>query len=132
MLRKYHAKVDMLPQVMIAGLCSLALAFVLAPPFAASGARPRDPGIDGLRPAWHRLPARDGRVRDAIGDRVGLLALLEPILGPLWVWALMGERPGRAALAGSAIVLTAVIANEALPHGARRAREPCRRRRRRR
>ena len=35
-LRKYHAHVDMLPQVMIAGLISLLVALALAPPFAAT------------------------------------------------------------------------------------------------
>ena len=44
---------------------------------------------------------------------LGLLALLEPILGPIWVWVLMGENPGPATLAGGAIVLAAVLANEA-------------------
>ena len=43
---------------------------------------------------------------------LGLLALLEPILGPLWVWALMGEQPSSLTLAGAAIVLSAVVANE--------------------
>ena len=51
--------------------------------------------------------------RSLSATELGLLALLEPILGPLWVWALMGEEPGRAALTGGAIVLAAVIANEA-------------------
>jgi drug/metabolite transporter (DMT)-like permease len=44
---------------------------------------------------------------------LGLLALLEPILGPLWVWALMSERPGPLTLVGAVVVLGAVIANEA-------------------
>jgi drug/metabolite transporter (DMT)-like permease len=52
---------------------------------------------------------------------LGLLALLEPILGPVWVWVLMGEDPGRATLTGGAIVLFAVLANEAF--GAWRGRE---------
>ena len=51
---------------------------------------------------------------------LGLLALLEPILGPIWVWVLMGEHPGAATLVGGAIVLAAVFANEAF--GAWRAR----------
>jgi hypothetical protein len=46
--------------------------------------------------------------------------LLEPILGPLWVWALLGEHPGTTALVGGAFVLCAVIANEAI--AARRGR----------
>lgn len=37
-----------------------------------------------------------------------LVPLLEPILNPLWVFLLLGERPGRFALLGGAVVLAAV------------------------
>ena len=113
-LRKYHARVDMLPQVLIAGVVSLVVALALVAAVRGHRSRPRDPRADGLRAARHRLPARHRRVaRTLSATELGLLALLEPILGPLWVWALMGERPGDAALTGGAIVLAAVIANEA-------------------
>ena len=112
-LRKYHAHVDMLPQVMVAGAISLALAGVLAPPFAATG---RDLGILALM-GCVQLGAgcllATAASRHLAATELGLLALLEPILGPLWVWAFMGEAPGRAALTGGAIVLSAVVANEA-------------------
>ena len=58
--------------------------------------------------------------RTLSATELGLLALLEPILGPLWVWVLLGEHPGPYALAGGALVLSAVIANQAL--AARRGR----------
>lgn len=37
-----------------------------------------------------------------------LLNVLEPIFGPLWVWLVLGERPGQGALIGGAIVLGAL------------------------
>jgi drug/metabolite transporter (DMT)-like permease len=40
---------------------------------------------------------------------VGLITLLEIVLGPLWVWLSRGEQPGGATLAGGAIVLAAVV-----------------------
>ena len=40
---------------------------------------------------------------------VGLITLLEVVLGPLWVWALLAERPGTATLVGGAVVLGAVL-----------------------
>ncbi|MEM9496502.1 MAG: DMT family transporter [Pseudomonadota bacterium] len=40
---------------------------------------------------------------------VSLLMLLETVLGPLWVWLLLDERPGPATLAGGAIVLVALV-----------------------
>ena len=69
-LRKFHATVDMLPMVMIAGLWSLVPAFAMLPgPFTATRARPRRACVHGLRPARRRLPARHRRVADAVGDR---------------------------------------------------------------
>lgn len=38
----------------------------------------------------------------------GLIALLDVVLGPLWVWLVFAERPGPAALAGGALTLGAV------------------------
>ena len=112
-LRRYHAHIDMLPQVMIAGLFSLVVALALSPPFAAT---PRDLFILALM-GCVQLGAgcllATAASRSLSATELGLLALLEPILGPLWVWALMGEEPGRAALTGGAIVLAAVITNEA-------------------
>jgi drug/metabolite transporter (DMT)-like permease len=40
---------------------------------------------------------------------VALITLLEIVLGPLWVWALLAEQPAAATLAGGAIVLAAVL-----------------------
>lgn len=40
---------------------------------------------------------------------VALITLLEIVLGPLWVWLALGERPGTTTLIGGAIVLGAVV-----------------------
>jgi drug/metabolite transporter (DMT)-like permease len=39
---------------------------------------------------------------------VALITLLEIVLGPLWVWTALGERPSATTLAGGVIVLAAV------------------------
>lgn len=39
---------------------------------------------------------------------VALITLLEIVLGPIWVWAFLSERPAAATLAGGVIVLAAV------------------------
>jgi drug/metabolite transporter (DMT)-like permease len=41
--------------------------------------------------------------------QVGLITLLEVVLGPLWVWLALSERPGTATLAGGAIVIVAIV-----------------------
>jgi len=112
-LRRFHATVDMLPQVLVAGVASMLVAGALAPPFSASahdlailvvmGAVQLGTGCLLATVASRRLGATE----------LGLLALLEPILGPVWVWVLMNENPGAAALVGGAVVLGAVLVNEA-------------------
>ena len=37
------------------------------------------------------------------------ITLLEIVLGPLWVWAVLSERPSAATLLGGAVVLGAVV-----------------------
>lgn len=112
-LRRFHATVDMLPQVMIAGVISLVIAFAVSPPFAATG---RDLGflvLMGCVQLGTGCLLATAASRHLSATELGLLALLEPIAGPLWVWLLLGENPGAATLTGGAIVLLAVLANEA-------------------
>ena len=45
---------------------------------------------------------------------VNLVALLETLLGPLWVWLAMGERPSGEVLAGGLLVVGAVTIHSAL------------------
>ena len=41
--------------------------------------------------------------------QVALISLLEVVLGPLWVWLAIGERPTAATLAGGGVVVAAVV-----------------------
>ena len=47
-----------------------------------------------------------------LAPEIALLGLLEVVLGPLWAWLGAGEVPARATLAGGAVVLMALAANE--------------------
>ncbi len=40
-----------------------------------------------------------------------LIAVLECVLGPVWVWLAVGERPGIPSLIGGAVILSALIAH---------------------
>jgi drug/metabolite transporter (DMT)-like permease len=53
--------------------------------------------------------------------QVALITLLEVVLGPLWVWIALSERPDSATLAGGAVVIAAVVI---LVHGDRRVETP--------
>jgi drug/metabolite transporter (DMT)-like permease len=119
-MRRMRASVDMVPAVMIAGLISIAVALPFALPLELSG---RD--LAFLAPMGCvqvglgcLLMTRATRVL-AVGE-IGLFALIETILAPLWVWLGTGERPSTLALAGAAIILGALVANEWV--GLRRAR----------
>jgi len=56
-----------------------------------------------------------GNVFFALGARlipaaeIALITLLEVVLGPVWVWLVLGERPSNATLLGGAVVVFAVI-----------------------
>jgi drug/metabolite transporter (DMT)-like permease len=113
MLRKFHASVDMLPQVLVAGVVSLCVAAFFAPPFAVTGRDLAVLAIMGTVQLGTGCLLATAASRRLRATELGLLALLEPILGPLWVWVLMSENPGAATLTGGAIVLGAVLANEA-------------------
>jgi drug/metabolite transporter (DMT)-like permease len=38
-----------------------------------------------------------------------LITLLEVILGPIWVWLVLSERPDTATLVGGAVIMLAVV-----------------------
>ena len=42
---------------------------------------------------------------------VGLMLLLESILGPVWVWLVLGEQPGTRTFIGGAIILSTLAIN---------------------
>jgi drug/metabolite transporter (DMT)-like permease len=120
-LRKVHATVDMLPMVMIAGLLSIVFALPLALPLQATPADLVVLAIMGCVQLGTGCLLLVAASRHLTATELGLLALLEPILGPIWVWVLLGENPGQLALAGGAVVLSAVIANEAYAAWRRRS-----------
>ena len=91
---------------------SQVIVLVGAAPFASVHAR----GVDVLLLAVLGLTQIGlGFVFLTIGSRlipageVALITLLEVVLGPLWVWAFLSERPSTATLVGGVIVLGAVL-----------------------
>lgn len=44
-------------------------------------------------------------------SEVGLILLLEAILGPTWVWLVLGEQPGMRTLVGGGIILVTLMIN---------------------
>ena len=111
-LRAFAARVDLIPAVMIGGALSALLALPFAMPFAASA---RDIGLLGFLGVFQLgLPCMLLVIasRTLPAPQIALLGLLEVVLGPLWAWLGAGDAPGAATLAGGAIVLAALAANE--------------------
>lgn len=110
-----RGRVDLVPALFVGGAISLALAAPFAAPFTAGA---RDLALFGAL-ALFQLALPCVLLVSVVMPRlsaaeIGLLSLLEVVLGPLWVWLAWGEHPGPAALAGGTVVLAALAANEGI------------------
>jgi drug/metabolite transporter (DMT)-like permease len=121
-ISRHRRDVSMLPATCLAQLF-LVVAFL---PFAAPGGMPGDDlvalaalgaGQIGLGLAFMTVGARL-----IPAAQVALITLLEVVLGPLWVWLAIDERPATATLVGGAIVVVAVVIQAA--GGSPRANRP--------
>jgi drug/metabolite transporter (DMT)-like permease len=108
---RHRRDIGMTPSLVLAGVIS-ALASL---PFA-------DPGnVDGRQLLW-LMALGPGQLAAGVllyiaglkripAGRAALLGLLEPVLAPIWVWAIDGERPSDLTLLGGAVVIGAAAAN---------------------
>jgi drug/metabolite transporter (DMT)-like permease len=112
-IRKYRA-VRMTPATCLGCVLAALVAFPLAAPLSVTS------GDFGLLFVFGALQLGSGFVLFVAGAQlapaaqVALISLLEPILGPIWVWAFLGERPASMALLGGGIVLAALAAYTAI------------------
>jgi RarD protein len=110
-IARHRRDVSMAPATVLAQLMLL----VVAAPFALA----ENSHVSGPDLLWLVLLGAGqiglGLILFTIGARlipaaqVALISLLEVVLGPMWVWLAMGERPGAATFVGGAIVVAAVI-----------------------
>ncbi|MET0850968.1 MAG: DMT family transporter [Candidatus Rokuibacteriota bacterium] len=123
-VRRYR-EIDMAAAAGLAGILGAAFAWLPAEPLAATTG---DLALLALF-GWGQLGV--GLMMFTAGARLipvaeaSLIAVLESVLGPVWVWLALGETPGPASLAGGAIVLAALVGHTALdlratrPHSTR-------------
>lgn len=108
------ATADLMPTVFLGGLIALTPALILGGSLAVG---PQDFLLLALMGCvqlglgcWlMTLAARHLRVAE-----MGLLALTETVLAPLWVWLGLGETPGVGALTGGLMIVAALVLNAAL------------------
>jgi drug/metabolite transporter (DMT)-like permease len=112
LLRRASHRVDMVPAVMIAGIISMIVALPLAWPLRASAWDLSMLGIMGVVQLGIGCVLMTVATRYMAASEIGLLALLETILGPIWVWLVIGERPSELAITGGLVVVAAVFLNQ--------------------
>lgn len=109
-MRRYRDR-NMVPAMAISGLFVAMCAFPLGDLSAVTARDAIWLGLLGLLV----LPVSFGLM--ALGPRylpapeVSLILLLETVLGPFWVWLVLGEEPGMRAFIGGAIVISALVAH---------------------
>ena len=107
-VRKYPL-VDMIPAQFIAGISSCLIGFLLSTKIMIS---PHDIFL-GFLAGFFQIGF--GFIFITIGARttpsatVGVIMLSESVLGPLWAFLFVSERPSMFALVGGAIILSAVL-----------------------
>jgi drug/metabolite transporter (DMT)-like permease len=105
---------DMVPALCLAGVATAVIALPLGQPLviglrdfallALMGAVQLGLAVVLLAHGARHLPATE----------VALIVLLEPVLGPVWVWVAIGERPSAFALSGGTVVLGALVVHSLL------------------
>jgi drug/metabolite transporter (DMT)-like permease len=106
--------VDMMPMVVLAGLMAAAVTLPLAWPFPAPLREVPWLAFLGIVQVGLGLVLFTIGLRYLPAAQASLVALLETVLGPLWVWLVVGEAPSAAGLAGGAVVLGALVVNTVL------------------
>jgi drug/metabolite transporter (DMT)-like permease len=108
LVRKYP-DVSLLPSMALGGLIGVAIGAIPSDPLAvppadiallvASGAVQQPAAFFLFLSGARYLPPAE----------VGLLNLVETVLGPLWVWLAIGERPSTVAFAAGSVVIAALV-----------------------
>lgn len=111
-MKKGGHAVDLIPAVLIGGVLSALAMLPMALPFQASVHDLLILALLGFFQLGFPCMLMVRAARSLSAPELSLLALLEVLLGPIWVWLGAGEVPANATLMGGAVVLTALIFNE--------------------
>jgi drug/metabolite transporter (DMT)-like permease len=113
-LVRRHPRISMAPAAALATAFTFLMALPLATPLATT---PRDLALlaffgIGQFGAGFLLFMAGARLIPAA--QTSLIGMLETVLGPVWVWLVLHERPDAASLTGGALILAALVANTAV------------------
>ncbi len=104
-------KIPILPVISTSGLLTALIILPLAQPFSVT----QDDMGYLLIMGVYMLPVATALLysgpRYIPAPEVGLMLLLESILGPVWVWLALGEQPGTRTFIGGAVILSTLAIN---------------------
>jgi drug/metabolite transporter (DMT)-like permease len=119
--RSRSGRTDLLAAVLVGAALSALVTLVAALPLRAS---PHDLALLALLGVFQlAVPClvAVAAARVLAAPEVALLSLLEIVFGVLWTWLAAAESPSRHVVAGGALVLGALVANESVALRQRRA-----------
>ena len=112
-LVRWHRRVYMPAAAALAAALAGLFAFRHATPGSASGADLALLALFGVGQLGVGMLCFTAGARLIPVAEASLIGVLECVLGPVWVWLAIGERPGAFALIGGAIILSALVAHTA-------------------
>jgi drug/metabolite transporter (DMT)-like permease len=118
-LKRAGRAVDLVPAVLIGAALSAAVSLPFALPLRASAHDLVLLAVLGCLQLGLPCMLMVRASAHLSAPEISLLAMLEVVLGPLWVWLGAGEAPALATLAGGALVIAALLLNELAAFGGR-------------
>jgi drug/metabolite transporter (DMT)-like permease len=107
-LLRRRRQVQMLPAAALAAGLTAAIAATSALPASAAGRDLLLLALFGAGQLGLGMILFTAGVRRIPVAEASLIAVLESVLGPVWVWLALGENPGLPSLMGGAVVLAAL------------------------
>ena len=111
-LKHAGRSVDLIPAILLGAILSAVITLPFALPFRASAHDLALLAVLGCLQLGLPCMLMVRASPQLSAPEIALLAMLEVVLGPLWVWLGAGETPVLATLAGGALVIAALLLNE--------------------
>ena len=110
-----HSTIAMLPAMLLGAVISALVAAPFAHPLQVTRHDLVVLGLFGFAQLAVGLAIFSFAAPRAPVADVALISILEPIMGPIWVWIFVSEYPGMSALVGGAVVFVALAAHTIYP-----------------
>ena len=110
---RWHRTVPMPAAAALAAALGAVLAYIWAEPASATARDLALLALFGVGQLGTGLLLFTAGARLIPVAEASLISVLECVLGPLWVWLAVGERPGAFSLVGGAVILSALIVHTA-------------------